>query len=547
MKRALDNIHFYQRAIAKGHLGSCGIKYEDLSKPIIGIVNSWNEIVPGHCHLRDLAEEVKKGVRDAGGLPLEFNVIAICDGIAQGHRGMKYVLPSRDLIADSAEAMVEGHGLFDGLVFLGSCDKIVPGLLMAAGRLNIPSVVVTGGPMENKIKPWESKQARQSFLKGEISEEKVFDVTQQYYPSAGVCPFLGTANTMCIMAEVLGMSLPGSALIPAMSEERRRIAYKSGQTVMNLLSRNIRPRDIMTEAAFHNAITVVAAMGASLNTVLHLPAIAHECGVEINYEDFDSRSKNTPLIVRVAPNSKEYTVADLGKVGGIPAVLKELLPLLKPEALTVSTRTLGSEVADAPSPDGTILKTLADPFEAEGGIAILKGNIAPLGAVVKSAAVPPELWKFRGPAKVFDSEEACLAGVESGQVQEGDALIIRYEGPSGGPGMREMHRITEVAAKLSGIAVITDGRFSGASAGLSVGYLSPEAAGGGPLALVQNGDMIEINIPERRISWEVSQQEEEKRRSEFTNPPADKESSAFLRLYRRSTASAALGARRIVE
>lgn len=546
MSRALDNFHFYQKAIAKGHLGSCGVEYKDLSKPIIGVVNSWNEIVPGHCHLRDLAEEVKRGVREAGGLPLEFNVIAICDGIAQGHRGMKYVLPSRDLIADSAEAMVEGHGIFDGLVFLGSCDKIVPGLLMAAGRLNLPAIIVTGGPMENKIKPWESKRARQSFIRGEISEEELFKVTQEYYPSPGVCPFLGTANTMCIMAEVLGMSLPGSALVPSMSEERRTIAFKSGEAVMSLLNQNIRPRDIMTQAAFHNAITTVSAVGASLNTVLHLPAIAHECGVNIGYEDFDAASKNTPLIVRVAPNNQDYTLADLEKVGGIPAVLKELLPLLKPEALTVSTRPLGIEVADAPNPDGKILKPLSSPFEAEGGIAILRGNIAPLGAVVKSAAVPTELWHFHGPAKVFDSQEDCLAGLEAGRIQQGDAVIIRYEGPIGGPGMREMHRISEIAAKVPGIALITDGRFSGASIGLSVGYLSPEAAEGGPLALIQEGDIIEINIPERSINWLIDQDEEVKRRSNLPNKHVTKDKSAFLRLYGKSATSAALGAIRKV-
>lgn len=541
MKHAMEKMPVYQRAIAKAHLGSCGAKYRDLGKPIIAVVNTWNEIVPGHCHLRELAEEVKRGIAAAGGHALEFNTIAICDGVAQGHRGMHYVLPSRELIADSVEAMIYGHGIFDGMVLLGSCDKIVPGLLMAAARINIPSVVVTGGPMVNEIKPWQSKEARQSFLQGKLSEEELFDVTLQYYPSAGVCPFLGTANTMCLVTEALGMSLSGSAAVPALSVERKTAAYRSGQAVMHLLEQGIKPRDIMTPKAFHNAIALVSGIGGSLNSVLHLPAIAHECKIEVTYEDFDRISRIAPLIVRVAPNSKEYTVADLYPAGGIPAILRELLPVLEAGAMTVDARVLGELVADAPKADGEVIRPFAEPFAAEGGIAVLAGNLAPEGAVVKSSAVPAELWHFSGPARVFESEEDCTAALEEGVVQPGEVIVIRNEGPVGGPGMREMHRITELIVKLNQVAVITDGRFSGASAGLSIGYLSPEAAAGGPVALVENGDQIVIDINKRSVHWEISEAELQKRRSKLQKREST-EPSGFLRLYAQSTSPAAHGA-----
>lgn len=541
MKHAMEKMPVYQRAIAKAHLGSCGAKYRDLGKPIIAVVNTWNEIVPGHCHLRELAEEVKRGIAAAGGHALEFNTIAICDGVAQGHRGMHYVLPSRELIADSVEAMIYGHGIFDGMVLLGSCDKIVPGLLMAAARINIPSVVVTGGPMVNEIKPWQSKEARQAFLQGKLSEEELFDVTLQYYPSAGVCPFLGTANTMCLVTEALGMSLSGSAAVPALSVERKTAAYRSGQAVMRLLEKGIKPRDIMTPKAFHNAIALVSGIGGSLNSVLHLPAIAHECEIKVTYEDFDRISRIAPLIVRVAPNSKEYTVADLYPVGGIPAIMRELLPVLEAGAMTVDARVLGELVADAPEADGEVIRPFAEPFAAEGGIAVLAGNLAPEGAVVKSSAVPAELWHFSGTARVFESEEDCTAALEAGTVQSGEVIVIRNEGPVGGPGMREMHRITELIVKLNQVAVITDGRFSGASAGLSIGYLSPEAAAGGPVALVENGDQIVIDINKRSVHWKISEAELQKRRSKLQKRQST-ESSAFLRLYAQSTTPAAHGA-----
>jgi dihydroxy-acid dehydratase len=542
MKTSFSKMPAYQRAIAKGHLGSCGITYRDLSKPIIAVVNSWNEIVPGHCHFRALAEYVKKGIIAAGGYPLEFNTIAICDGIAQGHAGMRYVLPSRELIADSVEAMIKGHGIFDGMVLLGSCDKIVPGMLMAAGRLNIPAAMVTGGPMVNRIKPSESKEARQKFLRGEIGEEELFNVTVDYYPSAGICPFLGTANTMSILAEVLGLALAGSTLVPALSEERNEIAYKTGVAVMNLLEKNISSRDIMTREAFENAITVVSAIGGSLNTVLHLPAIAYECGLEVNYDDFDRISRKTPLITRVTPNSKEYTVADLYPVGGIPTIMRELSPLLHQDVLNAGGNLLREDIKNAGEADGTIIRSIKKPFEPEGGIAVLKGNLAPQGAIVKSSAVPASMWKLAGPAKVFDSEEDCIDSIENGKVLSGDIVIIRNEGPMGGPGMREMHRATEVIAKIPNVAIITDGRFSGASAGLSIGYLAPEAAEGGPIGWVENGDQIEIDIAERRIHWCIDDNEIALRRQKYTEPVLRETESSFLKLYGTTTTSASQGA-----
>lgn len=542
MNTKFSEMPAYQRAIAKGHLGSCGVKYRDLNKPVIAVVNSWNEIVPGHCHLRALADDVKQGIIAAGGYPLEFNTIAICDGIAQGHGGMKYVLPSRELIADSIETMINGHGIFDGMVLMGSCDKIVPAMLMAAGRLNIPTAMVTGGPMINRIKPYESKEARQKFLRGEISEEELFNVTVDYYPTAGICPFLGTANTMSIVAETLGMSLPGSSLIPALDEKRREVAQQTGEAIMNLVEKGITARDILTYEAFENTISVISAMGGSLNTVLHIPAIAHECGLDVGYEDFDRISRQAPLLTRVVPNSKEYTVADLYPVGGIPTIMKELASVLHLEVLTAAGKTLGDSLAAAKSADGVIIKSIEEAFEPEGGIAVLRGNLAPDGAVVKSSAVPEDLWVFSGPAKVFNSEEDCIAAVDAGKLITGDVAIIRCEGPKGGPGMREMHRTTEIVTRLKNVAIITDGRFSGASGGLSIGYLSPEAADGGPISLVEDGDLIHIDIPNRRIEWQVSEATVASRQQKYSQPVFQHTDSEYLKLYSKNTTSASRGA-----
>lgn len=542
MVKAMDKLPAYQRAIAKGHLGSCGAKYRDLAKPVIAVVNSWNEIVPGHCHFRELADYVKEGIIAAGGYPLEFNTIAICDGIAQGHSGMKYVLPSRELIADTVEAMILGHGIFDGMVMLGSCDKIVPAMLMAAARVNIPAAMITGGPMVNRIKPYESKQARQKFLKGEITEEELYNVTVDYYPTAGVCPFLGTANTMCIVAESLGMALPGSAAAHALSPKRQELARETGRAVMELVKQQIRPRDIMTKAAFDNTIAVVLAMGGSLNSVLHLPAIAHEAGISVTYDDFDRISRKTPLITRIVPNSQEYTVADLEGVGGIEAIMQELIPVLDTTVWSVNSRTLKENLVGAQSADGKVIRPFTDPFSGEGGIAVLSGNLAPAGAIVKSSAVPADMWSFAGPAKVFDSEEACMTALEEGKIIAGDVVIIRYEGPIGGPGMREMHRATEVIGKIGNVAIITDGRYSGASGGLAIGYLSPEAAEGGPICFVEDGDIISIDIAKRRLNWDIDETELARRTAKYKPIIKQAEASNFLRQYGQATTSSAKGA-----
>ena len=543
-EKTLDKLPKYQRAMAKVHLGSCGTSYKELKRPIIAVVNSWNEIVPGHCHLRELAEYVKKGILEAGGLPLEFNTIAICDGIAHAHEGMKYVLPSRDLIADSVEAMIRGHGIFDGMVMIASCDKIVPGMLMAAARLNIPGIMVTGGPMINKITPGESKKVRQSFLRYEVTEEELFDAVMDYYPTPGICPLLGTANTMCVVAEALGITLPGSASIPAMSKERKELAERTGRTIIEIVERGVCPKDILVPEAFENAISVVLAMGGSLNSVLHLPAIAHECGSSVTFRDFDRISRVTPLIVRIAPSSSEYTMADLYNVGGLLAVMNELQPILHSDLATVTGETLGERLVGAKNADGKIIRPFTQPFSSESGLAVLEGNLAPEGAVVKTSAVPDELKIYRGLARVFNGQDECMAAMETDdQIQEGDVIVIRYEGPIGGPGMREMHRISEqLAMKFSRIAVVTDGRFSGASAGLSVGYLSPEAAEGGPIALVENGDSISIDITGRNIHWHVTEEELAARRERFQVNVGQKTESSFLNLYRSHATSASTGA-----
>lgn len=541
--KALNKLPRYQRAMTKVHLGSCGTSYKDLDRPIIAVVNSWNEIVPGHCHLRELAEHVKKGILAAGGFPLEFNTIAICDGIAHAHEGMKYVLPSRDLIADSVEAMVRGHGIFDGMVMIASCDKIVPGMLMAAGRLNIPAVMVTGGPMINQITPAESKKTRRKFLKNEVTEEELFDTVMNYYPTPGICPLLGTANTMCVVAETLGMTLPGSSSIPAMSDERKILAEKTGETILQLVEKGIRPRDILVQEAFENAVSVVLAMGGSLNSVLHLPAIAHEAGLAVTYRDFDRISRVTPLIAHIAPSSSEYTMADLYRVGGLLTVMNELQPVLHTDLTMVTGEILADRLVGAEKADGKVIRPFQQPFSPESGLAVLEGNLASEGAVVKTSAVPEELKIYKGSARVFNSQDECMVAMEKNEIEEGEVIVIRYEGPIGGPGMREMHRISEeIGAKLSRIAVVTDGRFSGASAGLSVGYLSPEAAEGGLIALVENGDMISINIPERNIHWHVSDEEIAKRQELHPENPGQKSESSFLNLYRSHVTSASKGA-----
>jgi dihydroxy-acid dehydratase len=541
----ISTIKPYTRAILKSHLCSCGVDYNKMDRPVIAIANSWNEIVPGHVHLRQLADRVKKGVMEAGGLPLEFNTIAVCDGIAQGHDGMKYSLPSREVIADSVETMVKAHGIFDGMVVMSSCDKIVPGMLMAAARLNLPSLVVLGGVMPNHIKPKESKAARQAFLAGELDEKGLVEVTKKYYPSAGACPFLGTANTMQGLSEALGMALPKSSWMQALSDEQLDAAEQAGRQAVELVKKGIRPSDILTLDAFKNAISVLLAMGGSLNACLHLPAIAHEAGVELPFDVFDEISRKVPFIAGVTPNNNEFTTNDLQRAGGIPALMNELSPHLNLDTLTVTGKKIRENIEGAEVLDREIIYTLEQPIDHEGGIAVLKGNLASQGALVKQSAIPEELKRFSGPAKVFNSEEEFLEVFDAGGIQEGDAVVIRYEGPKGGPGMRELHRCTEVLGKFKKIALITDGRFSGASAGLSIGYLSPEAAETGNIALVRDGDIIEIDIAKRILSLNVSDQELTMRKEHLE--VLKREASKFLKLYSSSSASAASGAIRVIE
>lgn len=540
MENRLSTIKPYTRAILKSHLCSCGVDYNKMDRPVIAIANSWNEIVPGHVHLRQIADRVKKGVIDAGGLPLEFNTIAVCDGIAQGHDGMKYSLPSREVIADSVETMVHSHGIFDGMVVLSSCDKIVPGMMMAAARLNLPGLVVLGGVMPNHIKPKESKAARQKFLAGELDEKGLVDVTKKYYPGAGACPFLGTANTMQGLSEALGMALPKSSWMRALSEEQLDAAEAAGRQAVELVRQGLKPTDILTLQAFKNAITVLLAMGGSLNACLHLPAIAHEAGIELPFDLFDEISRNIPFIAGVTPNNNEYTTNDLQRAGGVPALMKELSTHLHLDNITVTGKTVGENIDHAEVLDREIIHPLSRPLDKEGGIAVLKGNLASQGALIKQSAVPGKLRNFIGEAIVFNSEEAFLTAYESDEINEGHAVVIRYEGPKGGPGMRELHRCTEVLAKYENIALITDGRFSGASAGLSIGYLSPEAAEGGNIALVRNGDVIEINVKARRLTLRVTEEELALRKAHLET--VKREAGKFLRLYSLSTESAASGA-----
>lgn len=542
MERRMDRIPPYNRAVLKGHLVSCGVNYKDLDKPIIAVVNSYNEIVAGHVPLKTLGEYVKEGIRGAGGCPLEFTTIAMCDGLAQGHGGMRYSLPSRDLIADSVETMVLGHDIFDGVVMLASCDKIVPAMLMAAARMDLPTVVVTGGPSGNLITPAQSKDARQQFLRGEIGEEELVMVTAQYYNGPGICSFLGTANTMCMVTEVLGMGLPGTALLPAECEERRELARASGRRAVELaVTGGPRPSQILSREAFEDAIALVLGIGGSLNTVLHIPAIAHERGIELTLDDWERVSARTPFITAVTPNHNGRTVNDLQRAGGTSAIIRELLPALHGERMTVTGRTLAENVAGAAVLNREVIRAFGEPILPTGGIQVLRGNLAQEGAVIKRSAV--EGTFFRGPARVFEAEEAAAEAAHQARINPGDVVVVRYEGPKGGPGMRELHRLSEVVKQIGNVAIITDGRFSGASSGMSIGYLSPEAADGGNIALVHEGDVIAIDLATGTVTLEVPEAELQARRGTWV--AAAKDVSLLLRQYARSVGSAAGGAVRL--
>lgn len=521
---------------------------EDLAKPLIGICNSFNEVIPGHIHLRDIAAAAKLGVAAAGGTPLEFPAIGVCDGIAMGHTGMKYSLASRELIADSIEAVAMASG-FDGLVLIPNCDKVVPGMLMAAARLNIPSIVVSGGPMlagryhGHDISVSQSFEAAGKFAAGEMDASEMALLETEACPSCGSCAGLFTANTMNSLTEVLGMGLPGNGTIPAAySGARRLLAKRAGEIVLELIKNDVKPRDILTRDAFENAMTVDMAIGGSSNTVLHLTAIAHEAGIEIPLPLFDEISRRTPYITKLSPGGTHH-MQDLNEAGGILAVMGELAKrdLLHLDALTV-TGTVGARIRGAKILRPDVIRSVTDPYRPEGGIAILRGNLCPDYAVVKASAVKEDMLIYQGTAKCFDSEEAGVEAIMAGKIHDGDVVVIRYEGPKGGPGMQEMLNPTAVITGMNlKVGLITDGRFSGASQGACIGHISPEAMEGGPIALIEDGDLITIDIPNRKLQLEVSE-EELKRRKAVWRQPEPKIKTGYLARYAKLTTSASTGA-----
>ena len=498
-----------------------GLTKEEQQRPLIGIVSSYNEIVPGHMNLDKIVDAVKLGVAMAGGTPIVFPAIAVCDGIAMGHVGMKYSLITRDLIADSTEAMVLAHG-FDGLVMVPNCDKNVPGLLMAAARVNIPTVFVSGGPMlagrvnGKKTSLSSMFEAVGAYSAGKIDEKQLCVCEENTCPTCGSCSGMYTANSMNCLTEVLGMGLKGNGTIPAVYSQRIELAKHAGMQVMELVKKNICPRDIMTAASFRNALTADMALGCSTNSMLHLPAIANECGVEINLDMANEISEKTPNLCHLAPAGNTY-MEDLNEAGGVYAVLKELTKIgaLDTSVMTVTGKTLGENIESVVNKNPEVIRTVDNPYSKTGGIAVLRGNLAPDGCVVKRSAVAPEMLKHVGPAKVFDSEEDAISAIYAGKIVKGDVVVIRYEGPAGGPGMREMLSPTSAIAGMGldkDVALITDGRFSGATRGASIGHVSPEAIRGGLIAYVRDGDLISINIPEYSIELKVSEEEIEKRK-----------------------------------
>jgi len=539
------------RAAHRSLFYAMGYTEEELKKPLIGVCCAANEIIPGHMHLDTIAQAVKYGILEAGGTPIEFPAIGICDGIAMGHNGMKYPLASRELVADSVEAVANGHA-FDALVLIPNCDKIVPGMLMAAARLNIPTVVVSGGPMlpgrlnGKDISVSTVFEAAGRFESGQIGKAELSEIEHCACPGCGSCSGLFTANTMNCLTEVLGMGLPGNGTIPAAyNGQRIALAKHAGMAVMELLEKDIRPRDIMTKKAFENAITVDMAIGGSSNTALHLPAIAHEAGIDLPLELFDKISKKTPYLTKLSPGGSHHII-DLNEAGGISAVMHELdkLKLIRKSCMTVTDKTIGQLIKHAEITRPDVIRTVEDPYRKTGGIAVLKGNIAPECSVVKESAVAEEMLKHSGPAKVFNSEDEAIAAICGRKIEKGDVVVIRYEGPKGGPGMREMLNPTSVLAGMGldkDVALLTDGRFSGATRGACIGHISPEAREGGNIALIQDGDIIEIDIPNRTLNVKLSEEELAERKANWVCPPP-KVKSGYLARYAALVTSAATGA-----
>ena len=536
------------RCAHRSLFNAMGFGPEDLQKPLIGICNSFNEVIPGHIHLREITEAAKLGVAAAGGTPMEFPAIGVCDGIAMGHTGMKFSLASRELIADSIEAVATATG-FDALVLIPNCDKVVPGMLMAAARLNIPCVVVSGGPMlpgryqGHDISVSQSFEAAGEFAAGKITEADMTSIEAAACPGCGSCAGLFTANTMNCLTEALGMGLPGNGTIPAAyTGARRQLAKRAGHVVMELLKKDIKPRDILTEKAFENAITVDMGIGGSTNTVLHLTAIAHEAGIELPAARFDEISRKTPYIAKLSPAGTHHMI-DLNEAGGINAVMKELSKkgVIHTDAMTV-VGTMAEKIANAKILRPDVIKTVEKPYRKEGGLAILSGNLCPENAVVKASAVAEDMLVYTGKAKCFSSEESAVNAIMDGKIVEGDVVVIRYEGPKGGPGMQEMLNPTAV---ISGrglkVALITDGRFSGASRGACIGHISPEAMAGGPIAFIEDGDLIDIDIPNRKLELRVSDEELAKRKAAWVKPEP-KIKTGYLSRYAKLTTSASRGA-----
>ena len=539
-----------QQAPHRSLFNALGYTEEERRRPLIGIVNSYNEIVPGHMNLDKITEAVKMGVAMAGGTPVVCPAIAVCDGIAMGHVGMKYSLVTRDLIADSTECMAMAHG-FDGLVCIPNCDKNVPGLLMAAARVNIPTIFVSGGPMlAGHVKGQKRSlssmfEAVGSVAAGSMTMEELSEFEENACPTCGSCSGMYTANSMNCLTEALGMGLRGNGTIPAVYSERIRLAKHAGMKIMELVEKNIRPRDIMTEKAFLNALTIDMALGCSTNSMLHLPAIAHEAGVELNLDIANELSAKTPNLCHLAPAGPTY-MEDLNEAGGVYAVMKELTKkdLLHLDLITVTGKTVGENIEDAVNKNPEVIRPVENPYSQTGGIAVLKGNLAPDSGVVKRSAVVPEMMVHEGPARVFDCEEDAIEAIKGGKIVAGDVVVIRYEGPKGGPGMREMLNPTSAIAGMglgSSVALITDGRFSGASRGASIGHVSPEAAVGGPIALVEEGDIISINIPENKLDMKVPEEELAARREKW-QPREPKVTTGYLSRYREMVTSGNRGA-----